>query len=255
MHQYLKVKLSFSTPSFQHTVLLQTWTPSVPSGQQPAVLLLQSLFSSGGKGPLLLLCLGATVPPGTTLRGFAFPLPTPGLVSFAVRCLHLRESSVCREIQEQCSAACAILWLSAVLSSQIWTESASTSWARTMIIMMEYFFPGDFFLSLPNLGYLHCKPDSVERWICLKPALRRWLCPLKPASSLNMECSQLAPWETNYGWLNQPRFWLTDSRDSSCLFWKGQNGCTKITCLALISGSQEHGHLVDFVYVEDVFES
>lgn len=46
MHQYPKVKMSFSTTSFQHSVLLWTRTPSVPSAQQPAVLLLQSLFSS-----------------------------------------------------------------------------------------------------------------------------------------------------------------------------------------------------------------
>lgn len=213
-------------------------------------------FCSSPYFPLLLvLRLDATVPPGTTVRCFAFPLPTPGVVS-ALRHLHLRESLCVGRLQGQ-SALCAFLWVSSIQSSQIWTENASTSSA---IIMIEHFFPGwffgfFFFCPLPNLGCLHCKPDSVECWVCLKPALQRWLCPLKPASFRNMECSQLTPWEINCGWFNQPRFWLTDSRDSSCLFWKGQNDCTKITCLALISDSQEHGHLVDFVYMEDVFES
>lgn len=160
----------------------------------------------------------------------AFPSHSPP----QVWCLLLWDISIWENplgvgrLQEQCSAVCAFLWVSAVQSSQIWTES-STSWARTMMIMIEYVFSGlgVFFLPLPNLGYLHCKPDSVECWVCLKPALERRLCPLKPASFLNMECSQLTPWEINYGWFNQPRFWLTDSRDSSCLFWKGQNDCTK----------------------------
>lgn len=48
-------------------------------------------------------------------------------------------------LQEQCSAVCAFLWVSAVQFSQTWRESASTSWARTMMIVIEYFFPGFFF--------------------------------------------------------------------------------------------------------------
>lgn len=153
-------------------------------------------------------------------------LPTPHPRSGFLCC----ETSPSERIPcNRSSAVSAFLWVSAVQSSQIWTESSSTSWARTMMIMITFFLVClvFFFLPLPNLGYLHCKPDSVECWVCLKPALQRWLCPLKPASFLNMECSQLTPWEINYGWFNQPRLWLTDSRDSACLFWKGQNDCTK----------------------------
>lgn len=201
MHQYPGMKMSFSTPSFQHTVLLQTWTPSVPSGQQPAVLLLQFLLSSGGKGLLLLLCLGATIPPGTTVRCFAFPLPTPGLVSFAVRPLHLRGSPVTGAVL--CCQCFSLGFCSPVLSNLnrkffYFLSKNNDDYDR---VLSSCFF----FLPLPNLGYLHCKPDSVQCWVCLKPALQRWLCPLKPASFLNMECSQLTPWEINYGWFNQPR--------------------------------------------------
>lgn len=36
-----------------------------------------------------------------------------------------------------------------------------------MMIMIEWGFSSCFFSPLSNLGYLHCRPDSVESWICL----------------------------------------------------------------------------------------
>lgn len=250
MHQYPKVKMSFSTTSFQHSVLLWTRTPSVPSAQQPAVLLLQSLFSS-----VVSASFGCHSPSRHYCEVLCFP-------TAHARCGVCSETSpseripVCRETSGAvCSLCFSLGFFNPVLSNLnrkcFYFFSNYYDWAFFPWVVFWFFF----FCPLPNLGCLHCKPDSVECWVCLKPALQRWLCPLKPASFLNMECSQLTPWEINCGWFNQPRFWLTDSRDSSCLFWKGQNDCTKITCLALISDSQEHGHLVDFVYVEDVFES
>lgn len=153
--------MRFSTPSFHQTTLLQTWTPSVPLiMHQPAVLLLQ-YFPLVEKVCCYHFVWIPQSPQAYPLRCFAFPQPTSGLVSFGVRTLRLIESTVGRETSVAVlSCLCFSPGLCSPVLSNLNRKYFHFLGKDQWWLWLAIFFL--FFLPLPNLGYLHCKPDSVE---------------------------------------------------------------------------------------------